>query len=197
MIKQVLKSFYQILPRSFQQKILQYNIQKMMKGKQGIIEEYQKKYGCNILIETGTFLGDMVEAQQNNFKKIYSIELQNDLAEKARQRFLHTEHIKILQGDSGKLLRKILAEIDEPAIFWLDAHYSGGITAKGDKDCPIYEELDAIFEKNSNHILLIDDARYFNGEGDYPDINSLTEYIRSKDARYKMLVKDDVIRFMI
>jgi len=197
MVKQVLKSMYKMLPQSFQQRILEYEIKKMGRMKQRIVEDYQRQYGCDVLIETGTFLGDMVEAQRENFKKIYSIELQNELAQKAQQRFINVEHIKILQGDSGKLLRMILTEINEPAIFWLDAHYSGGLTAKGDKDCPIYDEVDAIFEKKRDHILLIDDARYFTGEGDYPDINSLAAYINSKDARYKMSVKEDVIRFVI
>ncbi len=197
MIKKILKTFYQMLPRKVQQEILKNRIKKLRKVKQVIIEQFQKKYGYNVLIETGTFLGDMVEAQRNNFTKIYSIELQPSLAEKARERFKSVSHVEILQGDSGKLLRTILNELKEPAIFWLDAHYSGGLTAKGGSECPIYEELDAILEKKEKHVLLIDDAQYFNGQGDYPKINQLTKYIRDKDPRYKITVEDDVIRFTI
>ena len=51
----------------------------------------------------------------------------------------------IVQGDSGKVLSEILLEINEPAIFWLDGHYTAGITARGVKECPIFEELDCIF----------------------------------------------------
>lgn len=185
------------MPKKVQQAILEYSVRKVMKAKHQLIEAFQKKYGYNILIETGTFLGDMVEAQRNNFRKIYSIELQHDLAEKAKARFMKMDHVKILQGDSSKLLREILDEVNEPAIFWLDAHYSGGLTARGEKDCPIYAEVDAIFEKNMDHILLIDDARYFTGEGDYPKINDLTAYIQKKDARYNVDVANDVIRYVV
>ncbi len=45
-----------------------------------IIKEYQEKFGYNILVETGTLMGDMVEAQRKRFKKIVSIELDVNLA---------------------------------------------------------------------------------------------------------------------
>ena len=167
--------------------------------KQIAIGEYQQKYGHSILVETGTFRGAMVEAQKTRFKKIISIELGMELFEKAKQRFRNDRNVIIMHGDSGKVLPKILKDdISEPAIFWLDGHYSSGITAKGEKECPIFEELDAIFNsKKFNHILLIDDARFFNGEGDYPTIDKLTEYIKSKNENYKVEVKDDIIRYVV
>ncbi|MDO8623956.1 MAG: hypothetical protein Q7R54_01245 [bacterium] len=163
--------------------------------KQYAIAEYQKTYGCQILVETGTYRGDMVEAQKKRFKKIISIELGVDLFEKAQERFRNDANVVIVQGDSGRVLPEIVREIHEPAVFWLDGHYSGGITAKGNKESPIFEELDAIFStKNSNHILLIDDARCFTGEGSYPTIGQLIEYIRSKNETYEVEVKHDIIR---
>ncbi len=47
--------------------------------KQETISEYQKKFGYTTLIETGTFMGDMVDAQKTRFKNIISIELGVDL----------------------------------------------------------------------------------------------------------------------
>ena len=166
--------------------------------KQMVILNYQKKYNYSTLIETGTYLGDMVEAQKTNFKKVISIELGMDLFLKAKERFKSDKNVQIFQGDSGKVLPQILQGLKDPAIFWLDGHYSAGITAKGDKICPIFEELDAIFDNsNLNHILLIDDARDFVGEGDYPTIERLTDYIKSKNERYTVQVKHDIIRYTI
>jgi hypothetical protein len=166
--------------------------------KQMTISEYQQKYQYTTLVETGTYLGDMVEAQKKRFKKIISIELGVDLFERAKKRFRKDENIQIVQGDSGTVLPQILSDINEPAIFWLDGHYSAGITAKGDKDCPIFEELDAIFHsKKLSHILLIDDARCFLGNGDYPTIEKLTEYIKGKNENYDVEVKHDIIRCVI
>lgn len=165
--------------------------------KQMTIKEYQKNYGLNVLIETGTYLGDMVEAQKATFNKVISIELGVDLWRKAQKRFNSDKNVTIVNGDSGKVLPEVLKSINEPAIFWLDGHYSAGITAKGDKDCPIYEEVDAILATKYNHILLIDDARLFNGGGDYPTNQKLTEYIKSKNPNYNVEIKDDIIRYTI
>lgn len=167
-------------------------------AKQNAITGYQQKYGYTTLVETGTYLGDMVEAQKKRFKKIISIELGVDLFEKAKMRFKKDKHVNIVQGDSGKKLPEVLKDLNEPAIFWLDGHYSEGITAKGDKECPIFEELDAILKsKKFNHVLLVDDARCFNGTRDYPTIEKLTAYIKNKNEKYQVEVKHDIIRCVI
>lgn len=115
-----------------------------------------------------------------------------------KQYFNKDKNVTIIQGDSGKVLTKLLLDINEPAIFWLDGHYSAGSTAKGEKECPIFEELDAILQsKKFNHILLIDDARCFIGEGDYPSIDQLTAYITGKNENYQVEVKNDIIRYII
>ena len=166
--------------------------------KQVVIANYQLKYGYSTLIETGTYLGDMVEAQKNRFKKIISIEIGLDLYEKAKERFKKNKYVFIVHGDSSKKLSEILKDINELVIFWLDGHYSAGITEKGDKECPIFEELDAIFaNKRNNHILLIDDARLFTGRGDYPMIEELKVFIKSKNEKFNIDVKDDIIRCVI
>jgi len=163
--------------------------------KQMVIEEYQKQYGCSVLVETGTYLGDMVEAQENNFKRIISIELDQHLYERAKHNFRKKSHITIYQGDSSKILPQIMPTITENALFWLDGHYSEGFTAKGDKETPIYEELEVIFQDSTHdHILLIDDARLFTGQRDYPTIEELSDCIRGQNKDYIIEVKDDIIR---
>jgi hypothetical protein len=166
--------------------------------KQMTVQQYQKQFKYKVFVETGTFLGDMVEAQRKNFEKVYSIELGTKLYENAKKRFAKNKNVVIALGDSGNVLPKILTKINEPAIFWLDGHYSEGITAKGEKECPIIEELDAIFNApRHNHILLIDDARCFIGKGDYPNIETLSKYILSKDKNYQIEVYNDIIRCTI
>jgi hypothetical protein len=164
--------------------------------KQSTIKEYQSRYQFKTLVETGTYLGDMIEAQRKNFEQIYSIELGVDLWNDAVKRFKRYPQINILQGDSGKMLNKITEQLNEPAIFWLDGHYSAGITAKGDLDCPIYGEIDAIFNgKKLNHVILVDDARCFVGKGDYPTVDNLTKYIQSKNSSYSVAIENDTIRY--
>jgi len=101
---------------------------------------------------------------------------------------------EIINGDSGEKIQSLLTEINEPCVFWLDGHYSGGITAKAEIDTPIMAELDAIFNhKILNHVILIDDARLFIGENDYPTINALTLYVKNKDKSKTISVENDII----
>ncbi len=165
--------------------------------KQLTVTNYSREHHCDTLVETGTYFGAMVYAQIPNFKRIYSIELNKDFWAAQRDRFKNNPNISILQGDSGKVLLDIVPKLDKVTIFWLDAHYSGGSTAKGDTECPIYEELDAIFTSPHNHVLLIDDARCFNGTSDYPTIEDLSRYVISKKPKSKIEVKNDIIRIIL
>lgn len=159
--------------------------------KQNFINKLKEKHKINILIETGTYLGDMVFAQKSNFETIYSIEIQPFLFEAAVKRFKKYKHITILLGDSGEVLHSLMPTISEPALIWLDGHYSGGITGKSDLNCPIYSELEAIFNNNVNHTILIDDANCFNGTNDYPTYDDLKKFIKKYD--YKTIIIDNAI----
>ena len=162
--------------------------------KQMAIEEYKNKFHIEILVETGTYLGEMVEAQLNNFSRIISIELSKKFYKRAKQKFKNNPKVELLQGDSGKKLNEVVPLLNGPALFWLDGHYSGGITAKGEKECPVPEELNTILKSPLPHIILIDDARLFNGTHDYPTIEQIKEIIRSNNRQYMVEIKDDIIR---
>ncbi|MBM9538576.1 hypothetical protein [Desulfobulbus alkaliphilus] len=163
--------------------------------KQRTIREFAEKFGVNVLIETGTYYGDMVEAMKGYFSRIYSIELSKELYEKANRKFAGDNRISIIYGDSGIELGELISNLHEPALFWLDGHYSAGVTAKGDKDTPIYEELKHIFSSSQKgHVIIIDDARCFGRDPAYPSINELSEFIKSNISNVKIEVKDDSIR---
>jgi hypothetical protein len=165
--------------------------------KQRAIREFAEKFGVRVLIETGTYYGDMVEAMKDYFSRIYSIELSNELYEKAKQRFAGDDRIKIIHGDSGIELGKLIASLDQAALFWLDGHYSGGVTAKGDKDTPIYEELSHIFSSpQKGHVIIIDDARCFGTDPTYPSIDELSAFIKAKNPNAKIEVENDGIRII-
>jgi hypothetical protein len=88
-----------------------------------------------------------------------------------------------------------MKKLDQPALFWLDGHYSSGETAKGDKDTPIYEELKHILNfPGQGHVIVIDDARCFGNAPDYPDIEELSGFVRSRWPEVNIVVQDDSIR---
>ena len=161
--------------------------------KQELLKQYAQQNHLSVLVETGTYLGDMVYAMQDQFKQIYSIELSPHFYQRAVQRFRKVENVKIIEGDSGKVLAHLVPQLTGPALFWLDGHYSGGQTAKGDKECPIYEELNSIFASSWGHTILIDDARLFVGENDYPTIDELESFVLTKKQQAAFELKNDSI----
>ena len=163
--------------------------------KEELIKTYARDFNTKILIETGTYLGDMVHAMKKSFSRIISFELDHNLAAQAQQRFANDHHIQIVEGDSGKLLGGYLSTINEPCLFWLDGHYSGGITAKGALETPIKNELTAILSHESDgHVILIDDARCFTGENDYPTLDELRNFVAERKPNHKFSVEHDAIR---
>lgn len=146
-----------------------------------------------VAIETGTYLGDGVELLANNFLRVISIERDHDLATRAASKFSGDKSITILEGSSRNLLGKTLPDANIPTLFWLDAHYSGGITAGQDDPCPLMGELEVILQnrKSDNTIILVDDIRGAVGTNGWPTISEICEI--STPANYQIVIIDDVL----
>jgi hypothetical protein len=115
-----------------------------------------------VFVETGTLHGDTINNIANNFSIIHSVELSPLYYSYAKQRFQSLNHIHIHFGDSSKILPSIIDTINLPTIFFLDGHWSGANTAKGEKDCPLIEELIYIVNFfNEECLIIIDDYRLF------------------------------------
>lgn len=164
--------------------------------KQNVILKHKRKFQIEVLVETGTFHGDTIYAQRHNFKRIYSIELDPVLHAAAKVRFKEFGHIQLLQGDSGVIIPELARTIHQPCLFWLDGHYSGGETARGSLETPILNELHGILSTGQSHIVLIDDARLFIGQNDYPTIDALRNFVFRLRTSYDVSVKWDVIRLV-
>jgi len=159
------------------------------------LAEFGTAFHLDTFIETGTLFGGSLYALKRRFKALYSIELSPEFADKARRRFRSTPHIHILQGDSGAVLPELLEKVRNPCLFWLDGHYSGGITARADLDTPILKELQSILNHAcKEHVIIIDDARLFNGTHDYPTIETLRQLIAAQRPNYDFSVANDSIR---
>jgi hypothetical protein len=154
----------------------------------------QRVLGYSTFVETGTFLGDMACYAGQLFSEVHSIELSPELYRDARTRVSMDNHITVHLGDSGDVLREVLPGIDVSCVFWLDGHYSGGITAHGEKQTPIIAELRAIEEHHIRpHAILIDDARVFGADDAYPTIEEVAFLLRKIDPSFKIGVSSDII----
>ena len=128
--------------------------------------------GLRVLVETGTYMGETAWALRRDFDRIETIELEPTLARLARVRFARTPQVRVHEGDSATVLAEILATLDEPALFWLDAHPSTDRTASSGP-IPLLAELTAIGEHRvRDHTILVDDMKYLGTPG-YPTLDEL------------------------
>jgi hypothetical protein len=148
-----------------------------------------------VLVETGTYRGETVAALLDDFDRIVSVELGNELHAAARRRFERVGHVELVHGDSGQLMPEIVERLDSTALFWLDGHYSAGVTARGADETPILRELDAVLGRGRRgDVLLVDDARCFTGERGWPSLAELREQVRKFEPDHVFEVQSDVIR---
>lgn len=115
------------------------------------------------LIETGTYLGDTVSSMLGVFEEVISIELSDELFKKASERFSGNNRVRLFHGNSADGLHEAaLFACEKNPVIWLDAHWSGGNTARADTNTPVIAELKAIeLAVDNNSIIVIDDIRYF------------------------------------
>ena len=162
--------------------------------KQRTVLNYGTASRARVLIETGTFYGNMLRACLGHFDRLISFEIEPHFFSRAKRVFRNHSKVILVNGDSGKLLPEILGVIKEPCVFWLDAHYSCGLTGKAELETPICRELETIFAHPYHHTILIDDASEFNGTHDYPKISWVQEAARRNG--YSFSLSDNIIRLV-
>jgi hypothetical protein len=163
--------------------------------KQRTLIGYQKRYGLQTLVETGTYTGEMVQALGMHVKRLISIEVDPGLHARAVTRFAGQRHIRLLQGDSATLLPGVLESLTGPALFWLDGHYMGSGSGRGAEETPIMAEMTALVGHTMRgHVVLIDDARLFDGTGGYPRLEEFTAWVKERRPGTAVRTDGDIIR---
>lgn len=151
-------------------------------------------------VESGTFKGATASWAADHFKEVITIELSAQLHEEARARLASKSNISFRLGHTKTALASILPQLRRPAIFWLDAHWSGLNTAGRDDECPLFEELALLNAAPVEHFILIDDARLFcappplpHQAAQWPTIWQIHELLQQGPSRRFVIIQRDVI----
>jgi len=139
-----------------------------------------------IIIETGTYLGHGIKSylDANYFSKIYSIELSNKYYLLNKEQFKNHTNVHMLEGDSSQVISHLItcSLLDnEPTLFYLDAHFSGGDTSGEflSNGCPLLSEIEVIASRNVvGDIIIVDDMRLM-GKATWDGINDGGIYPRT------------------
>lgn len=124
------------------------------------------------LVETGTGLGNSLEwALQAGFQTLYSVEQEEVLFARCRQRFAAYPQVHLHQGQSIAFLTSIAAKQLRHVFYFLDAHFTGGAdfglttyaeSAAREDSYPLLDELEVLLKTDlSQSIIVIDDARMY------------------------------------
>jgi tetratricopeptide (TPR) repeat protein len=149
---------------------------------------------ASIFVESGTYIGDTAYHASSCFDQVYSVELSPNLYAQAVNRFANNKKIFLYQGDTTVVFPRILKNIKGKIVFWLDGHFSGGSTARGEIDTPVMQELKAIKESGLNDsVILIDDIRLFDIANDYPSVLEVYEFIKTINSLYRIEIIGDIL----
>lgn len=158
--------------------------------------EFHIKY----FTETGTYYGGTAIWASQLFEKVSTIENSKEIYEITKNKYQGIDNVEFLLGDSRNLLEKVVDSLTEPGIFWLDAHWSGGLTYGNDDQCPLVEEIEIINRSSLDHFIFIDDARLFlsspqppHNIDQWPTISDLVFALKSTFSNKFIVIIEDVI----
>jgi hypothetical protein len=140
---------------------------------------YVEKHNCKTYFETGTGKGVCLSHALNfDFEKFYSVDLDEELVNAAKNRFVGYP-LTLINDYSSKALEQYVPTLtQEPVFFFLDAHFPGAdfhkmsyeesIRTYKEEAFPLHLELQSIKKSRNTDkdVFLIDDFKLYE-EGDY------------------------------
>jgi hypothetical protein len=165
-----------------------------------LVSTLQEIFQIDTFIETGTFQGKTTQWAARNFKQVYTVENSKTLYEDAVKKLAVFPNIQCHLGNSAEKLGEILKDIHTPAILWLDAHWCGGATYGENDECPLMQEIESVYGSPHEHIIIIDDARYFSKppaqthqSNQWPGLNDLIPALSKKKGYYTFICEDVIV----
>jgi hypothetical protein len=165
-----------------------------------LILQLKARYDLRVFIETGTYCGDTAAWAACHFDSVTTIEYSREIHQEAVGRHGKIQNINFILGDSRAVLKTIVPKLSNPAVFWLDSHWSGGQTYGANDECPLLEEIRTLHMQKCTHFLFIDDARLFTSPpprphrvDEWPSIDEVIEAVKSCNDDYYIVLIEDVI----
>lgn len=173
--------------------------------KSDFLEMLKEMFHIETCVESGTYLGQTALNASKVFREVHTIELSARLHTQAKMHLYQAKNVFCYLGDSAKLLPQILSKINSPTLFYLDGHFSGGLTAQGSANTPVLEELRAIYEsKIADGCILIDDLKCFQdslypnkikelGLTGYPTLKEIKDLLLHINPNYQITFLGDAL----
>ena len=148
--------------------------------KRAVLEKWMID-GCD-WVETGTYFGQMTRWLAKRSRRVISLEPEPSLYEFTRRRLRKYQNVQIRNSDARAGLGPALQECGDAIGVFLDGHFSGGITFRGDEVSPIRDEIAVLqtwLKETRRCLIFVDDFRLFGFEDSgqaYPDPSLLVDF---------------------
>jgi hypothetical protein len=127
----------------------------------GLVAAVNRPYTAvipQIIVETGTFRGQLTVLLPEAFRVVHTIELSSVLY-KARPK---RDDIDWIHGDSADVLPRLSEKYpNEPVLWLLDAHYFPAKHTAGAGTFPLWRELQTLRKRHTPDIVAVDDVHTF------------------------------------
>ncbi len=161
----------------------------------------------SIFVETGTYCGETTGVAATLCSQVHSVEMSEDLYKNATQRLQAYSNVQLYNGHSVFFLDRFCSQRHADAhrmVFWLDAHYSGGVTTQyNDQSTPIIGELKALADNNmGDAVIMIDDVRCFGSLykqqelaacPGYPSLQKVCQLLKAINPNYACVLYGDTL----
>ena len=168
---------------------------------QDLILHFKQQSQINAFVETGTHLGNTAAWAGGHFSRTITMERSAALVDAIKSRFAGQSNVECIFGDCREELERVVPTLLTPAIFWLDAHWSGGVTYGEKDECPLLDEIAVIGRSKVPHLIFIDDARLFlepppapHDAASWPAINEICQVLAANGDWYVCIVDDVIVR---
>lgn len=165
-----------------------------------LVLQLQAWFAVPTFVETGTYMGATAVWASAHFQKVYTFEASQTLWQETSTTYADRHNVTFIQGHSGERLQEVVAQISGPVLYWLDAHWSSGVTYGENDECPVLAELAAIQSHPGPHYILIDDARLFMAPPpsphrieQWPSISEVIDALNSTGPNPYIVIVEDVI----
>ena len=134
-----------------------------------------RQRGHRVLIESGTYLGGTVEHFIPHAERIVSVEIDPALHVRAAEHFAPFPHVEIVLGDAAEHVPRIVSRLDLPPLVYLDGHYSGAGTGRGEEFEPAATIVGRIAAAGvpPGTTIVVDDLRIFGRDAEAPTLEQL------------------------
>ena len=145
------------------------------------VRELKQQYGLTTFVETGCYEGKgLIYALGLGFEHLLSCDIVDRHAHWCR---VYIPKAQTLTQDSEGFLKRILPSLDEPTLFWLDAHYPlyyGHSHDTKETKIPTLTELRMIRDTKPNFerdVIIVDDLRALEPKDNPFYVGRIEEYL--------------------